>query len=336
MIILAWMLFLLLPLLMGLGIMTIVYGKKEERFISLSDCYLTGLIACIGISFCVHMLGYLMDMSLRRVGWLLLGALLFVTAIGTLAGVNGVRKRKQNYWVHRSAENMSKGLPLAFLGIVLLQLLYVFSKNPVVVPGDITLESVQSFLAEDGIYRVLPLTGMPSESGVPFRYGMLCLPTLYAVIAQGFGLESELVVCHMIPVVTLGATYLAYERLGESLFGAGQSKKKYWFLLMVSLILFFAESTLSLDGYSALHAGYWGSSIRNLVLVPFTFSAMLERQYWKAVLCILAELCIVWTFWGLGVCVAVTLGMLVLELLERKMSFIGRFLQIFRQKEVQR
>jgi len=336
MIILAWMLFLLLPLLMGLGIMTIVYGKKEENFISLSDCYLTGLIACIGGSFCVHMLGYLMDMNLRKVGWLLLGALVFMTAIGTLAGVNGVRKRKQNYWVHRSAENMSKGLPLAFLGIVLLQLLYVFSKNSVVVPGDITLESVQSFLAQDGIYRVLPLTGMPSESGVPFRYGMLCLPTLYAVIAQGFGLEPELVVCHMIPVVILGATYLTYERLGESLFGAGQCKKKYWFLLMVSLILFFAESTLSLDGYSALHAGYWGSSIRNLVLVPFTFSAMLERQYWKAVLCILAELCIVWTFWGLGVCVAVTLGMLVLELLEHKVSFIGRFLQIFRQKEEQR
>ena len=56
MIILAWMLFLLLPLVLGLGIMTIVCGKKEERFISLSDCYLTGLIACIGISFCVHML----------------------------------------------------------------------------------------------------------------------------------------------------------------------------------------------------------------------------------------------------------------------------------------
>lgn len=282
------------------------------------------------------MLGYLTDMSLHKLGWLLLGALLLVTAIGACIGVNGVRKRKQDYWVRRNQDAMPNWLPLVFLAFLLLQLLYVFCRNPLVVPGDITLETVQSFLTEDGIYRVLPLTGMPSESGVPFRYGILCLPTVYALIAQGFGLEAEIVVCHMVPVVILGASYLAYERLGESLFGEGQRKKKYWFLIMVSLIFFFSDSAVSLDGYSALHAGYLGSSIRNLILVPFTLSAMLERRYWIAVLCILAELCIVWTFWGLGVCVAVTLGMLILDLLEHKVAFIGKFLQIFQQKEEQK
>lgn len=336
MIILAWASLLLLPFLLGLGIMTIVYRKKTECFIGLSDCYLIGLIACIGISFVVHMLGYLTDMSLQKVGVFLLVSLLGITAIGAGIGWNGVRKNRQRYLIRRDVGTMSKGLPLVFLSILLVQLLYVFCRNPLVVPGDITLETVQSFLAEDGIYRVLPLTGMTSESGVPFRYGILCLPTVYAVLAQGFHLEPELVVCHMVPVVMLGSTYLAYERLGESLFGAEQCKKKYWFLIMVALILFFAEGSVFQDGYAALHSGYMGTSIRNLILVPFTFSAMMQKRYWKAVLCILAEVCIAWTFWGFGVCVIVTLGMLILDLLESKVAFVSKFLQIFRQKEEQK
>lgn len=336
MIILAWALLLLLPFLLGIGMMTIVYRKKTEYFIGLSDCYLVGLIGCIGISFVVHMLGYLTDMSLRKVGVFLIASLLGICAIGAGIGFYGWRKNRQRYLIRPVEGAMPKGLPLVFLGILLVQLLYVFCRNPLVVTGDITLETVQSFLAEDGIYRVLPLTGMPSESGVPLRYGILCLPTVYAALAQGFRLEPELVVCHMVPVVMLGATYLAYERLGESLFGAEQCKKKYWFLILVALILFFSESRVFMDGYAALHSGYMGTSIRNLILVPFTFSAMMQKRYWKAVLCILAEVCITWTFWGFGVCVVVTLGMLILDVLERKVAFASKFLQIFRQKEEQK
>lgn len=335
MIILAWAFLLLLPLLLGLGIMTIVYRKKTRCFIGLSDCYITGLIACIGIAFVVHVLGYFSDTSLRRLGLFLLLLLLSVTIIGALIGLAGVLKRKQNYFVRRNRESMSGFLPLAFLGILLVQLLYVFCKNPLVIPGDITLETVQSFLTEDGIYRVLPLTGMPNESGVPLRYAVLCLPTFYAVLALGFGLDPELVVCHMVPVVMLGATYLAYERFGESLFGTEQRKKKYWFLIMVSLLLFFSEGSVFLDGYGALHAGYLGTSIRNLILVPYTISVMLEKQYWKAVLCILAELCICWTFWGCGVCLALSLGILILSVCERRIPKLGKILQIFRRKEEQ-
>lgn len=336
MIILAWALLLLLPFLLGLGMMTVVYRKKTEYFISLSDCYLVGLIACIGISFVVHVFGYMTDMSLRKVGVFLLVSLLAIGAIGAGIGLNGLRKNRKRYLVRRQTEAIPKGLPLVFLGILLVQLLYVFCKNPLVVPGDITLETVQSFLAEDGIYRVLPLTGMPSEGGVPLRYGILCLPTIYAVLAQGFQLEPELVICHMVPVVMLGATYFAYERLGDSLFGSQQCKKKYWFLIIVAVILFFSEAKVFMDGYAALHSGYMGTSIRNLILVPLTFSAMMQKRYWKAVLCILAEVCITWTFWGLGVCVVVTLGMLILEILERKVAVVSKFMQIFRQKEEQK
>ena len=336
MIILAWALLLLLPFLLGLGMMTIVYRKKTEYFIGLSDCYLVGLIVCIGISFVVHVLGYMTDMSLRKVGIFLLASLLGAGIVGAGIGFCGLRKNRQRYLIRKVEGTMPKGVPLVFFGILLVQLLYVFCRNPLVVPGDITLETVQSFLAEDGIYRVLPLTGMPDEGGVPLRYGILCLPTVYAILAQGFHLEAELVVCHMVPVVMLGATYMAYERLGESLFGSQQCKKKYWFLIMVALILLVSEGSVFQDGYAALHSGYMGTSIRNLILVPFTFSSMMQKRYWKAVLCILAEVCIAWTFWGFGVCAVVTLGMLILDLMERKVAFASKFLQIFRQKEAQK
>lgn len=335
MIVLAWALLLLIPLLSGLGIMTMVYRKKNKYFIGLSDCYITGWIACIGVAFGVHVLGYLRDISLRKVGFLMLLSLLGIGLIGALIGLAGVLKRKQIFFLRRDKEAVPAAMPLVFLGILLVQMLYVFCRNPLNIPGDITLESVQSFLSEDGIYRVLPLTGRPSESGIPLRYAVLCLPTFYAVLSQCFGLEPELVVCHMVPVVVLGAAYLAYECLGESLWGLKQRKKKYWFLIIVSLLLFFSEGSVFLDGYGALHGGYLGTSIRNLILVPYTISAMLEKQYWKAVLCILAELCIVWTFWGLGVCLAISVGILILGICEKKIPALANVLQIFRKKEEQ-
>ncbi len=335
MIILAWGLLIISPLLLGLGIMTIVYSKDKTAHIGFSDSVVCGFLGCIGILQIGHTVGLTGKLSLGRTGVILLAILLASVLLMAVISLLGVCKNKALYKEVIHHENVPVSLIFLVLAIYFIQSLFIFCRNPIIVPGDITLETVQSFLAEDGIYRVMPLTGAHSETGMPLRYTILCLPTFYAVLADQMNLEADLVICHMVPVVILGISYLAYFRLGESLFGKKAWKSRYYFVLVVGILFSFSEQAVFLDGFAALHSGYLGTSIRNLILVPYVVSAMLERKYWKAVLCILAEACIAWTFWGCGVCLAISVGMLIIEIIERKVPVVGRCLQVFREKEEQ-
>ncbi len=335
MIILAWCLLIVVPIILGLGVMTVAYGKEKTAYIGFADSAVCGFLTSIGIIQVAHTVGLVGKISLVRTGAFLLVALLGGTLL--MAGVSavGIYRNKDLYKDMERHETVPTSLVLLVLVIYLAQSLFIFCRNPILIPGDITLETVQSFLAEDGIYRVMPLTGAYSEQGMPLRYTILSLPTFYAVLSEKMNLDAELVVCHIVPVVILGISYLAYFRLSESLFGRKAWKQRCCFVLAVELLFVFSDQAVFLDGFAALHAGYLGTSIRNLILVPYVISAMLERRYWKAILCVLAEVCITWTFYGCGVCLAITLGMLILDLLDRKVPVIGRFLQIFREKEEQ-
>ena len=335
MIVLAWGLLICIPILLGLGIMTIAYGRNEKVSIGFADCVVCGFLGNIGVLQITHVIGLLGKLSLDMTGVIFFVLLLAGAVLMSAISLIGVIRNKYQYSNRIPHDVVPNSLPLIVLGMFFVQSIFIFCRNPIIVVGDITLETVQSFLANDGIYRVMPLTGAQSEVGIPLRHTILCLPTLYAILADKLGLDAELVVCHVVPVVVLGVSYLAYFRLSESLFEKKRLKERYYFLLAVSVLFTFSEQAAFLDGYGALHAGYLGTSIRNLILVPYVFSAMLEKRYWKAILCILAEACIVWTFYGCGVCVAISLGMLILDVLERKVPGIRNVLQIFRQKEEQ-
>ncbi len=328
MIIILWILLAVLPGILGAGVLTIVYRRKNKCPFSFADSYLLGCVACIGMTQIAHMAGLLGGVSLWKTGLFLAAWLFAATMLCVVISAYGYFKDKSRY-PHRGVEGkVTPTLLVVFLVLVGAQALFIYCMKAPITLGDITLETVQSFLAEDGIYKVLPLTGVASEQGMPMRYAILCLPTLYAVLSQGFGIEPELLVCHIIPVVVLAAAYLAYYRLSETLFGREKQKKRFLFLLMVALVLTVSDAAVFMDGYNALHSGYTGVAVRNLVLVPYTLCAALEGRWWKAVLCILAEACIVWTFLGCGVCVVITLGILILKIL-------GKHLRIFGKREEQ-
>ncbi len=335
MIVLAWILLILIPVLIGLGIMIIAYRKKTKIEIGFADCVVVGFLACIGVAQISHILGFFANMSLDKTGMLFFVLIIGCTIAMSLAGLIGILRKRNICMDSTPCTNMSKLLPLAVLGIFLIQSMFVFCRKPIYISGDIVIETVQSFLANDGIYKVMPLTGLNSETGMPLRYTVLCLPTIYAILADKFNLDAVLVVCHMVPILVLGVSYLAYFRLSETLFGREKLRERYLFLLAFGILLFFSEQVSFLDGYGALHGGYLGTTIRNLIMIPYVISAMLERRYWKAILCILAEACIVWTFYGCGLCLAICLGMLIMDIIERKIPGIRNVLLIFCKKEKQ-
>ena len=70
-------------------------------------------------------------------------------------------------------------LLVLFLLVAATQIAFVLWNPAVYRQGDMTVETVGSFLQNDGIYRVNPLTGQAYQQGIPSRIKILCLPTLY-------------------------------------------------------------------------------------------------------------------------------------------------------------
>ena len=67
------------------------------------------------------------------------------------------------------------------------------------------------------------------------------------------------------------------------------------------------------DGFDVFYGGFRGVTIRAVVLIPYLFSCLAEKRYFGVILCILAEACMVWTLYGAGVCLLVTVAWLLLR-----------------------
>ncbi len=333
MIALLWLGLIFIPLVIGEGLLSVFYGKNRREHSEISEGFVLGGIACIGVAEAAHITGLFLDFSITKTGGIFLILLLGLALLSFLMiAVSAWKQRGTAVKVQGQACEKTV-FPFAFMVVVFLQALFVFCREPIVIPGDITLETVQSFLAEDGIYQVMPLTGSISEAGVPLRYEVLCLPTLYAVLCDVFSMEASLLVCHIVPVVVVAGTYISYYYLSGVLFPKRDLKQRYMFLFIIAVFFMFMDRGVFTNGYGLLHGGYLGTSIRNLILVPYTLAASLEKRWWKVVLCVLAEACIAWTLWGFGVCIVIFAGIGALSLLEKKCPRIGRFMQIFREKE---
>lgn len=333
MIVLLWLSLILIPLMTGMGLLSVFYAKKHEYEITVSEGFVLGSIACIGLMEVIHMMGLVGDLALAQVKVWLGIAILVLTCLAVVFLLISVIKQKRYLGIFTKNQNERTIFPFLFLALLFVQLLYVYCEEALVTSGDIILETVQSFLAEDGIYRVMPLTGEVSELGLPLRYKILCLPTLYAVLCDGFRVDAQLLVCNIIPVVVFAGMYFSYYYLSGVLFGKSAIGKRYLFLLLVAILIFFMDGGVASNGYGGLHAGYLGTTVRNLILVPYVFAASLEKRWWKAVLCVLAEACIAWTFWGCGVCLVIGMGMFILTLVDARCPKLRNFMQIFLKKE---
>ena len=278
--------------------------------IGFADLYVTGLIMCIGAAEAAHLAGMFFGWDMGRVS-VLWAALFAVLLIGGI--VIWWRFRRSDF----KGQACHKALPLTFLFLVLVQMLYLYCMQQVTTPGDITLETVTTFLHEDGIHKVNPLTGGAYINPLSMRYKILCLPTLYAAVCNLTGLSPEVFVYHIVPLFVLGGCYFAYYKLSEQLFGEHLGRR-YTFLIIVALVFWFLDGAVYLDGYGAMQSGYLGTSIRSLVLLPWTLTHALKKQWYQCALCVLAEACICQTLWGLGFCLLLTIAVMILHLCEEK------------------
>ncbi len=202
------------------------------------------------------------------------------------------------------------GLVLGVLLIMLSQVLFLLFGGQVYLKGDMTVETVGSFLATDSVYQVNPMTGAPYEIGMPLRLQILGLPGMYGFLCSVTGISPITMVGVIIPVVVLIFSYLAFGLLGQALFPE-ESKKQWGFLIAVGILFWVEATAVSMDGFQLLYAGYQGVTIRNLVLLPWLFSLVLRKKWLYAFALVAVEACIVWTLYGLGMC-ALAIAVMIL------------------------
>lgn len=314
MIILLWLSLALVPWLLGAGILIVVYGKSTAP-IRMTDAWVMGGMCCIGVAEVLHLLGTFGHLSLGRL-LLLWHGMIAVLSVAALALAAGTYRRHRERFQILPENGRSFVLPGVFLLMVLIQAVYVYCMPALPAAGDIMVETLCSFQEADGIYQVNPLTGQAYTQGLSLSHRILGLPTLYTLLAGSFGVEGALLVWNLIPVAVLAGTYMVYYRIARLLFG-DDLRKKYLFLTVVSLIFWCGESVPWLDGYAVLHSAWTGTSIRNLILLPYALSLGLERNLrhsWPGMaLCVLAEACVCRTSYGLGMCILLLAVLLALD-----------------------
>lgn len=181
--------------------------------------------------------------------------------------------------------------------------------------GDMTLETVETFL-DGNVYWKNPMTGHDYREGLPIRVAILCLPSLYSYATMATGFAPWIVVYKLIPVGILFLSFCAFGALGKALF-ENERKKQLLFLLAVGLVLLGGIYAPYMDGFGLICSGFRASTIRNLVLVPYTMALCCRRKSLLAIFTVLAEACIAWTLYGAGVCFLIAAVWTVCTILSR-------------------
>ena len=299
-----------------------------------SDILIGGSLIIIGLTEVAHLAGCLAGWSFLTVTDLLLAeVVIFLLAAVLLKWICGRRAKQtaadrrhetQGTWENNggtagTAAKSARILTGVLAFLILLQILGILTGRRAWLDGDMTLETVNTFLAENAIYTVDPLTGSAYTAGMSFRLKMLSLPTLYGTISRWTGMAAADVVYRLIPCITLLLGYVAYGSLGKALFPENAVKRRT-FLLMVGILFSTGAYMPGVDGFDVFYGGFRGVTIRAVVLIPYLIACLMEKKYLGVVLCILAEACMVWTLYGAGVCLLITAAWFVLRGVFRLMT----------------
>lgn len=284
---------------------------KQNRF---SDRCITAFLLTIGAAEAAHLCALVLH---RRFSFcaLLTAVAVIVVLVGYACLLALQARKKRNGETGKAPLSGQEKLLLVILGCIMLaQLAVIVSGDSVYRDADMTVETVVSFLRTDALYQVNPMTGEAYAAGMPARLKILCLPTLYGAVCSLTGLSPVLLIHRIVPCVVLALAYLAFASLGNSLFPESR-KKRLVFLVAVALLFCAGNYAYGVDGFAVLSTGWRGVSIRNVVLIPYCFSLGMRRKYFRQLLCVCAEGCIVWTFYGLGMCLLVSAGLLACQLI---------------------
>lgn len=281
---------------------------------SIADKIIVSGILVLGLAEAAHLTALFLNLSFSACAVVFAVLVLGLVLFGSVKFILERRKR-QNVKETVAEQNGTTAKTLLHLypfwilllgGLIVFQIIWNYWMHIPYISNDIMGETVQTMLSADSIYSVNPLTGQAFATGMPMRLKILVLPTLYAVFCKWTGL-SVITVCYSImPMIILLLSYLVYSRWAVYLFPQ-EGRKQVLFMLFVAVIYQFGCYSSVMDSFLLFFRGGQGETLRTCVLLPYALLCCLQKDWKKAVLCVLAEACVVWTFYGLGF-TALTIG----------------------------
>ncbi|MDR0948709.1 MAG: DUF6077 domain-containing protein [Lachnospiraceae bacterium] len=296
------------------GVWGAIRAKCKEN-IEPAEGFLWVILIGFSMNQLTYLLGLFFDFSFTRYSHIVL--VLWLLYAATVIFLFCKRRKNRPSIVPRSRTKIETILFWSFAGILLIQVMMITTGEIQYPKGEMTVEIVNAFLSADDMWTLNPLTGMPYTAGVPFRIQILGLPAFYGAICKWTGLSAQFVILRAVPLVVLCLTYLAFDSLAK-VFYPNDSFRKRIFLLVAAFLFLFGAYMDVMDGFGLRYAGFAGTTIRNLILVPTTIASVLRKDYWMVLLCIFVETCIVWTLYGLGFCVLTAIILSVLMRCHRK------------------
>lgn len=331
--------------LIGTGTLGVLYGRQADK-LYMADRLIVGLMTVVGMAEIAHLAAVFLEYSFTdAVRFFLVEMAVVVSAALAIClwkyfdgrkrdGEKTGRRSKvgrrsrtgsrlriggRSKWSGADFTPYFALITMVFVLLVIYQIVTVSSGNNVWRSGDMTVETVESFLEADGVYRVNPLTGQAYELGIPLRIQILCLPTLYGILCRILGLQAVELVWKLIPLLVLLLSYLAFWTLAKALFAEEKDReKRILFMVFVAAVFCVGDYLYGMDGFGLLHCGYRGVTVRNVILMPYTFGLALRHKWKPVLLCILAEACLVWTLYGMGTCLLAVLGMGALRVWQKR------------------
>ncbi|MBQ7920925.1 MAG: hypothetical protein IJ324_13410 [Lachnospiraceae bacterium] len=311
-----WLIPVLVPCLLGMLGFRCLYGREYRKCFSAEEIFLNGFCVLIGLAEAAHLGAVVLNRSVTWMAAALWGLTAFLCFLSLALMIREGRKKDKKSRISVKQEDASKSTVQLLWGCLALSLVFqvimIMTGGESYREGDMTIETVQTFLSDNAVYQTNPLTGRAYEGGIPLRLEILCLPSLYSSTAILTGEDVNALLAVFRVVVLLGS-YLAFSSLAKVLF-QNDKTGRIVMLILVSLLIWCGDYMISMDGFQLLHCGYRGTAVRNGILVPFTLSMCLQKKWKGAVVAILAETCIVWTLYGLGACLLITVVMVLFHL----------------------
>lgn len=335
MIYLLWLCMILIPYIYGRGFLNILCRNPKAQGYTDTDFLLTGVLISIVLTEAVHLCGVYggisVNQSMQILGilFLLAAALALLVCVGKNM-INGKKSfradTKNEVWFNKPGGNRQgiRDYTAVYTGFAaaitfLIEFIMIQVNDNIYPDGDMTLETVNTFIGTDAFYSVNPLTGSAYTQGLPSRIKILCLPSLYSFFVKAFRMNSAVVVWRVVPAMVLIYAVAAYKKLADTIF-PDEDKKKSLFMLLVAVVFLIGDYLYGVDGFLLLESGFRGVAVRGLVLMPYTVSLVLRKKWFPVILCMIAEACITWTFYGAGVCLLTAVGMGVASMAERRRS----------------
>lgn len=279
-----FLLCVMLPVLPGIGLLRL---KRERGSITMTECYMTGLLACFllgtiascitiklsrGFSFYCRLLAGLFTVcSLLS---LFVGRGLIRDMILRMRDQAGRKREKKKYRKRQIAE----AVILLLLAVIQIAGYFLYVPDTGM---DTMTETIATTALTDAVFVHDPVTGQRLANGMFPLYKLVSQPLLYGSIHRlsGMGLAGFLYLA--VPIWLLAVNFAVLRAWAGMLLG-GQKEKRNLFLIFASLLIVMGDGNTASYAYCLLHNGWRGMAVAAVLLLMggYILYEMLVKKEW--------------------------------------------------------